>query len=70
MYCILETKICIPTILGAATYSEDLKGSLNFVNIIMNVLLLNTDVNVSIPTFNHNLKTYLLHNTIELKHPR
>ena len=33
------------------------------------VLLLNIDVNVSINSFKHNLKTYLLHNTVELKYP-
>ena len=45
------------------------KGSTNFVNIstrLWNVLL----VNVSISTFKHNLKTYLLHHTVELKYPR
>ena len=36
---------------------------------LWNVLLLNIDVNVSITTFKHNLKTYLLHNTVELKYP-
>ena len=49
------------------------KGSTNFVNIrtlLWNVLLLNIYVNVSITTFKHNLKTYLLHNTVELKYPR
>ena len=49
------------------------KGSMNLVNIstrLWNVLLLNIDVNVSIITFKHNLKTYLLHNTVELKYPR
>ena len=49
------------------------KGSMNFVNIstrLCNVLLLDNDVNVSINTFEHNLKTYLLHNTVELKYPR
>ena len=49
------------------------KGSMSFVNIstrLWNVLLLNIDVNVSITTFKHNLKTYLLHNTVELKYPR
>ena len=48
------------------------KGSTNFVNIstrLWNVLLLNIDVNVSITTFKHNLKTYLLHNTVELNYP-
>ena len=35
-----------------------------------NVLLLSINVNVSITTFKHNLKTYLLHNTVELKYPR
>ena len=41
------------------------KGSTNFVNTstrLWNVLLVNIDVNVSISTFKHNLKTYLLHN--------
>ena len=49
------------------------KGSTNFVNIstrLLNVLLLNIVVNVSITTFKHNLKTYLLHHTVELKYPR
>ena len=49
------------------------KGSLNFVNIstrLWNVLQLNIDVNISITTFKHNLKTYLLHNTVELTYPR
>ena len=38
------------------------KDSTNFVNIstrLCNVLLVNIDVNVSISTFKHNLKTYL-----------
>ena len=49
------------------------KGSTNFVNTstrLWNVLLVNIDVNVSISTFKHNLKTYLLHHTVELKYPR
>ena len=49
------------------------KSSTNFVNIntrLWNVLLVNIDVNVSISTFKHNLKTYLLHHTVELKYPR
>ena len=49
------------------------KGSMNFVNIstrLWNVLLLNIDVNVSIIKFKHILKTYLLHNTVELKYHR
>ena len=49
------------------------KGSMNFLSIstrLWNVLLLNIDENVSITTFKHNLKTYLLHNTVELKYPR
>ena len=49
------------------------KGSTNFVNIstqLWKVLMLNIDVNVSITTFKHYLKTYLLHNTVELKYPR
>ena len=49
------------------------KGSMNFVNIstrLWNVLLLNIDVNLSLTTFKHNLKTYLLHNTVELKYRR
>ena len=46
---------------------------MNFVNIstrLWNVLLLNIDVNDSIATVKHNLKIYLLHNTVELKYPR
>ena len=35
-----------------------------------NVFLLNIDVNVSITTFKYNLKTYVLHNTVEQKYPR
>ena len=49
------------------------KGSTNLVNIntqLWKMLLLNIDVNVSITTFKHNLETYLLDNTVELKYPR
>ena len=45
------------------------KGSMNFLKIstrLWSVLLLNIDVNVSITTFKHTLKTYLLHNTTEI----
>ena len=69
----IRNNVLIPTILGVATYCELPKGSINCVNIstrLWNVLLLNINVNVSITTFKHNLKTYLLHNTVELKHPR
>ena len=69
----LETNIFIPTILGTAYLLRVPKGSMNFVNIstrLWNVLMLNIDENVSITTFKHNLKTYLLHNTTVLKYPR
>ena len=49
------------------------KRSISFVNIstrLWNGLLLNIDVNVSTTTFKHNLKTYLLHNIVELKNPK
>ena len=32
--------------------------------------MLNINLIVSIPTFKHNLKTYLLHNAVELKYTR
>ena len=54
MYCMLETNIFIPTILGLRV----LKGSMNFVNNstrLWNVLLLNIDVNVVITTLKHNI---------------
>ena len=67
MYCILET---INT--RGSNLIRVPKGSMNFVNIstlLWHVLLSNIDVNVSITTFKHNLKTYLLQNTVELKYP-
>ena len=57
----IRNKDILPTIVRISTYRGVSKGSMNFVNIstrLWNVLLLNTDVNLSITTFKHNIKTF------------
>ena len=49
------------------------RGTLNFTNVsarVWNVIMLKINVHVPFHMFKRNVKTYLLHNSIELKYAR